>query len=49
MERLKHKVHSGQNNHLSALIITYNREHNIGLEDLNFVDEILVVDSLQYW
>jgi glycosyltransferase involved in cell wall biosynthesis len=33
--------------YLSALIITYNEEHNIKhvLEDLNFADEILVVDS----
>jgi glycosyltransferase involved in cell wall biosynthesis len=33
--------------HLSALIITYNEEHNIKqvLDDLNFADEILVVDS----
>jgi ADP-heptose:LPS heptosyltransferase len=33
--------------YLSALIITYNEEHNIKhvLEDLNFADEILVIDS----
>ncbi|MGO4818020.1 glycosyltransferase family 2 protein [Flavobacterium sp. W22_SRS_FP1] len=33
--------------HLSALIITYNEEHNIKqvLEDLDFADEILVIDS----
>ncbi|MFQ3174677.1 MAG: glycosyltransferase involved in cell wall biosynthesis [Flavobacterium sp.] len=33
--------------HLSALIITYNEEHNIKqvLADLDFADEILVVDS----
>jgi glycosyltransferase involved in cell wall biosynthesis len=33
--------------HLSALIITYNEEHNIKevLADLDFADEILVIDS----
>jgi len=33
--------------HLSALIITYNEEHKIKqvLEDLDFADEILVIDS----
>jgi glycosyltransferase involved in cell wall biosynthesis len=33
--------------HLSALIITFNEEHNIKqvLEDLDFADEILVIDS----
>lgn len=33
--------------HLSALVITYNEEHNIKqlLQDLDFADEILVIDS----
>ena len=43
----KPKATPDKNTLLSALIITYNEEHNIKyvLEDLDFADEILVIDS----
>jgi glycosyltransferase involved in cell wall biosynthesis len=48
MEKAKNtESFPNQTIHLSALMITYNEEHNIKqvLEDLDFADEIIVVDS----
>ncbi|SDX25459.1 glycosyltransferase family 2 protein [Flavobacterium degerlachei] len=47
MEKVKSTESVPTDIHLSALIITYNEEHNIKqlLQDLDFADEILVIDS----